>query len=124
MTRFLPVAAQDAMLDEIASATAMHICSGRPTSYLAVGTYSLGSVVMEPGDFTKSSTSTARRLTVAEKAVSAALDGEMTHVALIRDSDDTLLFVTTTVAADVVTLAPVVTQAWVIEIPDTPSWSG
>lgn len=66
----------DAALDKIATSTALHICSGSPTTRAAVLSASLATVALTGGDFTKAAGDVdGRKVTVAAKtgvAVTAA----------------------------------------------------
>ncbi len=88
----------DGALDVIATATRMIACSAQPTSYTeANSTYALADVTMAGGDFTKANGDTSgRKVTVAAKSgVLIDASGTANHVALVRVSDTTLLYVTT-----------------------------
>jgi hypothetical protein len=88
----------DAALDVVATATRMLACSAQPTTYAeANATFALADVTMAGGDFTKSNGDTSgRKTTVAAKSgVLIDFSGTATHVALVRVSDTTLLYVTT-----------------------------
>lgn len=88
----------DGALDIIATATRMIACSAQPTTYTeANSTYALADVTMAGGDFTKANGDTnGRKVTMAAKS-SVLIDtsGTATHVALVRVSDTTLIYVTT-----------------------------
>ena len=98
MAKATPDAVLDKMLDEIATATRMIACSAQPTSYTeANSTYALADVTMAGGDFTKANGDVSgRKLTVgAKSSVLIDASGTGNHVALVRVSDSTLLYVTT-----------------------------
>lgn len=88
----------DAGLDVIATATRQIACSAQPTTFTeANATYALADVTMAGGDFTKANGDTSgRKVTMGAKS-GALIDasGTATHVALVRVSDSTLLYVTT-----------------------------
>lgn len=88
----------DGALDVVATATRMIACSAQPTSYTeANATFALADVTMASGDFTKANGDTSgRKVTIAAKS-SVLIDttGTANHVALVRVSDTTLLYVTT-----------------------------
>lgn len=91
-------AIMDAALDVIATATRQIACSAQPTTYTeANSTYALADVTMAGGDYTKANGDTSgRKVTMAAKAgVLIDTSGTATHVALVRVSDTTLLYVTT-----------------------------
>lgn len=88
----------DAGLDVIATATRMIACSAQPTTFTeANATYALADVTMAGGDFTKANGDTSgRKVTMAAKSgVLIDASGTANHVALVRVSDSTLLYVTT-----------------------------
>jgi hypothetical protein len=98
MAKATPDAVLDKILDEIATATRMLACSAQPTTYTeADTTYALVDVAMAGGDFTKANGDTSgRKVTMGAKS-SVLIDttGTATHIALVRVSDSTLLYVTT-----------------------------
>ena len=98
MAKATPDAVLDKPLDEIATATRMIACSAQPTTYTeANSTYALADVTMGGGDFTKANGDTSgRKVTMSAKS-SVLIDtsGTANHVALVRVSDTTLLYVTT-----------------------------
>jgi hypothetical protein len=88
----------DAALDVVATATRMIACSAQPTTFTeANATFALADVTMAGGDFTKANGDTSgRKVTVAAKSgVLIDTTGTANHVALVRVSDSTLLYVTT-----------------------------
>jgi hypothetical protein len=88
----------DAALDVVATATRMTVCSAQPLTYAeANATYALADVTMAGGDYTKANgDASGRKSTVAAKTgVLIDTSGTGTHVALMRVSDSTLLYVTT-----------------------------
>lgn len=78
----------DAALDKIATATALHICSGTPTTRAEAITNSLATVAVAGGDFTKANgTTDGRKVTVAAKSgVSVTTSGTAAHYCLIDAS--------------------------------------
>lgn len=98
MGKATPDAVLDKPLDEIATATRLIACSAQPTTFTeANATYALADVTMAGGDFTKANGDTSgRKVTMGAKS-SVLIDnsGTATHVALVRVSDSTLLYVTT-----------------------------
>lgn len=123
MAKATPDAVLDKMLDEIATATRMVACSAQPTSFTeANATYALADVTMAGGDFTKANGDTSgRKVTVAAKS-SVLIDasGSATHIALVRVSDSTLLYVTTCTSQSLTANGSntVNFPAWDIEIAD------
>ena len=98
MAKAIPDAILDKTLDEIATATRQIFCSAQPTTYTeATATFALADVTLSGGDFTKSNGDTSgRKVTVAAKS-SVLIDASGTgnHIALVRVSDTTLIYVTT-----------------------------
>jgi hypothetical protein len=98
MAKAAPDIIMDGALDVIATATRMVACSAQPTTYTeANATYALADVTMAGGDFTKANGDTSgRKVTMGAKS-SVLIDssGTATHVALVRVSDTTLIYVTT-----------------------------
>jgi len=98
MAKATPDAVLDKILDEIATATRMIACSAQPTTYTeANATYALADVTMAGGDFTKANGDTSgRKVTMgAKSSVLIDTSGTANHVALVRVSDTTLIYVTT-----------------------------
>jgi hypothetical protein len=98
MAKAIPDAILDKTLDEIATATRMVLCNAQPTTYTeANATFALADVTMGGGDFTKANGDTSgRKVTVAAKSgVLIDTSGTGNHIALVRVSDTTLIYVTT-----------------------------
>jgi len=98
MGKAAPNIVLDGSLDVIATATRMIACSAQPTTYTeANATYALADVTMAGGDFTKAAGDVSgRKVTMgAKSAVLIDVSGTATHVALVRVSDSTLIYVTT-----------------------------
>lgn len=98
MAKATPDAVLDKILDEIATATRMIACSAQPTTYTeANATYALADVTMAGGDYTKANGDTnGRKVTMgAKSSVLIDTSGTANHVALVRVSDTTLIYVTT-----------------------------
>lgn len=109
----------DAMLDEIATANIMTLCSQEPaTRTEAVTTYALADVVMAGGDYTNADGDTnGRKVTVAAKSnVTVDATGTGNHVALCDAT--VLLYVTTCTAKQVTASDEVNFPAWDIEVAD------
>lgn len=98
MAKAAPDIVLDGSLDIVATATRMLACSAQPTTFTeANATYALADVTMAGGDFTKANGDTSgRKITMSAKS-SVLIDtsGTATHVALVRVSDSTLIYVTT-----------------------------
>lgn len=123
MAKATPDAVLDKILDEIATATRMLACSAQPTSYTeANSTYALADVTMAGGDFSKANGDTSgRKVTMGAKS-SVLIDatGTATHIALVRVSDSTLLYVTTCTSQSLTANGSntVNFPAWDVEIAD------
>jgi len=123
MAKAIPDAILDKTLDEIATATRMVLCNAQPTTYTeANATYALADVTMGGGDFTKANGDTSgRKVTVAAKSgVLIDTSGTGNHIALVRVSDTTLIYVTTC-SSQVVTANGSNTvnfPAWDVELAD------
>jgi len=123
MAKATPDAVLDKTLDEIATATRMIACSAQPTTYTeANATYALADVTVAGGDFTKANGDTSgRKVTVAAKSgVLIDTSGTGNHVALVRVSDSTLIYVTTCTSQAVTANGSntVNFPAWDVEIAD------
>ena len=110
----------DAALDVIATATKMMACNGQPTDYADANTRMLAETAVTAGEFTKDAGGVSgRRLTVAQvQGVAVDSPGTVNHVALVRDSDDTLLYVTTADTQEITSGSFVDFPEWSIEIED------
>lgn len=88
----------DAALAEIATGTALHICSGTPADRAAVLTNSLATVALDAGDFTIADGDTSGRKTTvgAQAAVPVTATGTPAHYCII---DATVLLARTEVDA-------------------------
>lgn len=98
MAKAAPDIIMDGALDVIATATRQIACSAQPTTYTeANATFALADVTMAGGDFTKANGDTSgRKVTMgAKSSVLIDTSGTATHVALVRVSDTTLIYVTT-----------------------------
>jgi hypothetical protein len=108
----------DGLLDIVAGATIMTVCSAEPTTRTeAVSTLALADVAMSGGDFSKGAGSpSGRKLTVAAKnAVPIDTSGTGTHVAL---SDGTKLLYVTTITSQVLTAGGTVNiGSWGVTVP-------
>ena len=112
----------DAMLDEIATANIMTLCSQQPANRTeAVTTYALADVVMTPGDgndFTVGEgDSDGRKVAMAAKSnVTVDSAGTGNHVALCDATD--LLYVTTCTGKLVAVSDEVNFPTWDVEVAD------
>lgn len=123
MAKATPDAVLDKILDEISTATRQLACSAQPTTYTeANSTYALADVTMAGGDFSKANGDTSgRKVTMGAKS-SVLIDttGTATHIALVRVSDSTLLYVTTCTSQSLTANGSntVNFPAWDIEVAD------
>ena len=121
MAKYVLPAVLDTMLEEIAEATTLVVCSTQPTTRAeAVTTYALADVAVTPGsgngDFTLANGDTSgRKLTVGiQSDVPVDTTGTAQHVALV---DATRLLYVTTCTSQAVTSGNTVTiPAWDIEV--------
>ena len=109
----------DAMLDKIATATLLTVCSAQPTTLAeATTTYKLADVAVDASDFTKANGDVSgRKVTIAQQtAVPIDTTGTATHVALTDGS--ILLEVTTCTSQSLTSGGTVTVPAWDIEVAD------
>lgn len=108
---FVPDATLDLILDNIATATMLCLCSQDPTTYAeANATYMLAQHVLTGGDFTKADDTSGRKVTLAEQAsFTVTSTGTATHLALVRTADSTLLYTTALASSQGLTAAGTVT---------------
>jgi hypothetical protein len=100
----MPTAIIDLMLDVLAAATELCICSTEPTTYTqAHTTYMLAAHVLTGGDFSKAAGDTSGRKLVlaAQNGFSVTNDGNAQHYALTITGSSTLLLVCTLTAQQV-----------------------
>jgi hypothetical protein len=123
MAKAIPDGILDKTLDEIATATRMILCNAQPTTYTeANATFALSDVTLSGGDFTKANGDTSgRKVTIAAKTgVLIDTSGTGNHIALVRVSDTTLIYVTTCTSQAVTANGSntVNFPAWDVEIAD------
>jgi len=123
MAKAIPDAILDKTLDEIATATRMILCNAQPTTYTeANATFALSDVTLSGGDFTKANGDTSgRKVTISAKTgVLIDTSGTGNHIALVRVSDTTLIYVTTCTSQAVTANGSntVNFPAWDVEIAD------
>ena len=109
----------DAILDKIATATILTICSAQPTTRAeAVTTYKLADVVLGSGDFAKANGDiSGRKVTIASKEnIDVDATNTATHVALCDGTD--ILYVTTCTPQVLTSGNKVTTPIWDIEVSD------
>lgn len=98
MAKYMPDATIDLMLDVLAAATELTICSTQPTSYTeAHTTYMLVNHTLAGGDFSKSNGDTSGRklILAAQSSLSVTNAGTALHYALTITGTSTLLLVGT-----------------------------
>lgn len=113
----------DAALDFIATATRLTVCTSQPTSFAeGNATFALADVTIDGSDFTKANGDTSgRKVTIsAQSGVLIDTSGTALHVALLRVSDSTLIYVTTCTSQALTANGSntVNVPAWDIEIAD------
>lgn len=98
MAKFMPDATIDSLLDVLAAATELTICSTQPTTYTeAHTTYMLVNHALSGADFSKANGDTSgRKLTLAaQNGLSVTNEGLAQHYALTVTGTSTLLLVGT-----------------------------
>ena len=121
MAKAAPNATLDSLFDYIDQSTAMVVCSAEPADYAGVAAVALATAAMTPDtDFTKAdAVGGGRQLTVAAKSATPITNsGTATHIALVRDADTTLRYVTTCASQTLVAGNTVNIPAWTIAIGD------
>jgi len=119
MAKFAPDAGMDAALTYYTDADKMVLCSAQPTTYAqANATYALADVVPTFDALADGDTSGRKRRVQAKTGVPVDSSGTATHVALIRTTDSTLRYVTTTTSQAVSAGGVADVSFWDIEIND------
>lgn len=117
MAKWSSTSVLDGLLDKVATATIMTVCTQQPTTRAeAVTTYALADVALAGGDFSKAAGDiSGRKVTIASKnGVTVDANGTGTHIALCDGSN--LLYVTTC-TSQTLTLGNLVNfPAWDIEV--------
>jgi hypothetical protein len=118
MAKFAPDTVLDEMLNRIATATRLVVCSGQPANFAGIAAVALADVVVDSGDFTVSDGDTnGRKVRVAQQAnVPIDVSGTATHIVL--DDGSTLLYVTTNTSQALTSGGTVTVPAWDVEIAD------
>lgn len=116
MAKFVSTQVQDRVLDAIAGASQLFLCAGQPINASDASTRALGQTSVSPGDFSKATAGSSRRLDVKSKTgINITKPGTVDHIALVGGGD--LLYVTTTSANAVVTSGSTATVgAWSITV--------
>jgi hypothetical protein len=111
----------DAMLDLIATADTLTVCSGEPANVAGIAAVTLAAVAVTPGDgngdfVIANGDTNGRKLTTAQQsAISITSSGTATHVVL---DDGTNLYVTTCTSQVLTSGGTVTVPAWDIEVAD------
>ena len=122
MGKAAPNSTIDAMLDEIATATRLVVCSAEPANFAGIAAVALADVVLTAGDgngdFTIADGDTSgRKVTVAAQSdVAIDTSGTATHVALDDGTD--LIYVTTCTSQALVDTGTVTVPSFDVEIAD------
>jgi len=125
MGKAAPDAVLDKILTEICTATRLCVCAGQPTTYAeAITTFKLADVDLTAGDgngdyVIGNGDTNGRKVRVgAQAATPIDTTGDADHVALVRVSDTTLIFVTTCTLQTLTALGTVDVPVWDIEVAD------
>lgn len=111
----------DAMLDNIALADTLTVCSGQPANVAGIAAVTLAAVAVTPGDGNGDFTiadgdSSGRKLTIAQQSsISITADGTATHVVL---DDGTNIYVTTCTSQVLTSGGTVTVPAFDVEVAD------
>lgn len=118
MGRATPDAVLDTMLDEIATATRLVVCSDEPANFAGIAAVALADVVIDGADFTKANGDVSgRKTTIAQQAdVPIDTTGTATHVTL--DDGVQLLYVTVCTSQALTAGGTVTVGSWKVEFAD------
>lgn len=121
MAKFMSDASANAMLDFIATATRMSVCSAQPANFAGIAAVSLANVTMTAGngnDYTHSDVPAGgRRTTVAQKAnITVNTSGDATHIVL--DDGTQLIYGTTCATQALASGGTTTVPSWNIDIND------
>lgn len=101
------------------NATRMVACSTQPADFAGVAAVALADVAVAATDLVIADGTTGRKLTVAAKsAVAIDTTGDYAHVALVDDTGERLLWVTTGTGQPLTVGNPANFPAWTITFPD------
>jgi hypothetical protein len=118
MGKAAPDTTLDAMLDEIATATDLHVCSSEPANFAGIAAVTLAEHIMAGGDYTNANGDTnGRKVTIAQQA-SIAIDTTGTATEISLDDGTDLVYVTTCTSQLLTSGGTVTVPAWDIEIAD------
>lgn len=120
MAKFSVDAVLDGLLDQIAAATIMCVCSAQPSSYADMTTgVDLATHVMAAGDFAKADHTSGRKLTVAQQAaITVDHSGTATHIAFGISGTSTLLCATTCTSQALTSGNTVTVPAFIFSVAD------
>ena len=118
MAKFASNDVMDAALAVVASANRLVVLAGQPGSYAAADSGRLAEAPVASADFaTGAASNGGRRLSVAAKAgLTALANGTADHVALLDETGQRLLYVTTCPAQALVAGGSITVAAWQVEI--------
>lgn len=122
MAKAIPDAVLDVLLEEIATATRVVVCSGQPANFAGIAAVALADVTVTPGagngDFTIGNGDVSgRKLTLAQQAdVDIDTSGTATHISF--DDGSVLLAVTTCTSQALTDTGTVTIPAFDIEVGD------
>lgn len=118
MAKATPDAVLDEMLDKIATATRLVVCSTQPANFAGIAAVALADVTVDSGDFTKANGDTSgRKVTIGQQA-SVPIDASGTAAHISLDDGSALLYVTTCTSQALTSGGTVTVPAWDIEIAD------
>jgi hypothetical protein len=120
MAKHAEDAVLDGLLDVVATATIMCVCSALPATYAEMtATYDLATHVVAAGDFGKADDGTGRKLTVAaQAAITVDHTDTATNVCLGISGTTTLLYCTSCTGQLLTAANTVTVPAWVISVAD------
>lgn len=116
--KFAPDVTLDKILDYVATANRLVICSGSPTDYTsASATNMLAYIQTSSGCYVKAADVSGRKLTVAaQTGIPIVNSGDALAVALLETSASALLYVTTASFQTVTAGGSLDTNSWKINI--------
>lgn len=119
MSKLVDDSALDALLDEIATSTALRVCSGNPTSRAEAVTNTLATVAINGADFTKANGDTSGRKTTVAQQSDISITASGTAATICLDDGTTLLAKTDLSSTQAITSGgTVTTNAFDIEVAD------
>ena len=122
MAKAAPNSTLDALLNEIATATRLVVCSGEPANFAGISAVALADVTLTAGagngDYTiADGDASGRKVTIAQQAdVEIDASGTATHVSLDDGTD--LIYVTTCTSQALTDGGTVTVPAWDVEVAD------